>query len=232
MRPLSLLTALSLALLGHAAVAVAQEKEAVSASDKIAEAVSAGPAELAENAAVVDWDGTVLREGTNGWTCFPDTKPQPGITPMCLDGQWLKWAHAWTNKQEEAGVTGIGIAYMLRGGWDASNTDPYATEPANIDDAVPSGPHLMVTHGARRPSHRLQQRRPLGHVEGHPVRPHHDPDQRAQIDGAQALDSRPGTVACPSKEPPAEAVGGFLVRGHFSGAQLRPRRAFGTAVAH
>jgi hypothetical protein len=142
MRLFPFLAALCLALLGHAIVAVAQEKEGMSASAKIAEAVSAGPAKLAENAAVVDWDGTALREGTNGWTCFPDTPDQPGITPMCLDGQWLKWADAWHNKKDATGVTEIGLAYMLRGGWDASNTDPYATEPS--EDAVPSGPHLMV----------------------------------------------------------------------------------------
>ena len=144
MRLFPFLAVLSLVFLGHAAVAVAQEKEGMSASAKIAEALTAGPAELAENAAVVGWDGTVLREGSNGWTCFPDTPDQPGITPMCLDGQWLKWADAWMNKKDATGVTEIGIAYMLGGGWDASNTDPYATMPADIKDAVPSGPHLMV----------------------------------------------------------------------------------------
>ena len=144
MRRFPLLTVLTLTLLGHATVALAQEKAAMSASDKAAEAVSAGPAELAANAAAVDWDGTVLREGSNGWTCFPDNPEQPGVTPMCLDAQWLKWADAWMNKKNATGVTEIGIAYMLRGGWDASNTDPYATMPADIKDAVPSGPHLMV----------------------------------------------------------------------------------------
>ena len=144
MRLFPFLAALCLAVLGHVIVAVAQEKEGMSPSAKIAEAVTAGPADLAENAAVVDWDGTVLREGSNGWTCFPDVPDQPGITPMCLDGQWLKWADAWTNKKDATGVTSIGLAYMLMGGWDASNTDPYATEPANIEDAVPSGPHLMM----------------------------------------------------------------------------------------
>jgi hypothetical protein len=144
MRLFPFLAALCLALLGHAIVAVAQEKEGMSVKAKIAEAMSAGPADLVKNAAVVDWDGTVLREGSNDWTCFPDVKPQPGITPMCLDQQWMKWADAWMNKKDATGVTDIGIAYMLRGGWDASNTDPYATEPAEGDDWVLSGPHLMV----------------------------------------------------------------------------------------
>ena len=144
MRLFPFLSALSLAFLVSVSVAVGQEKEGRSASDKIAEAVSAGPAELAEASAVADWDGTALREGTNGWTCFPDRTETPGVTPMCLDGQWLKWADAWVNKKDATGVTEIGIAYMLGGGWDASNTDPYATMPADIKNAVPSGPHLMV----------------------------------------------------------------------------------------
>lgn len=144
MRTTPLLAVLGLALFGQAISASAQEKEGMSSSDKIAQAVTAGPAELAKNAAVVDWDGTVLREGTNGWTCFPSAPDAPGINPMCLDQQWLKWADAWHNKKPATGVTSIGLAYMLRGGWDASNTDPYATMPADIKDAVPSGPHLMV----------------------------------------------------------------------------------------
>lgn len=144
MRLFPFLAAFCLAFLGHAIVAVAQEKEGMSPSAKIAEALTAGPAELAENAAVADWDGTVLREGSNGWTCFPDVPEQPGVTPMCLDQQWMKWADAWMNKKDATGVTDIGIGYMLRGGWDASNTDPYATEPGQGDDWVESGPHLMV----------------------------------------------------------------------------------------
>ncbi|NNG15184.1 MAG: hypothetical protein HKM89_01800 [Gemmatimonadales bacterium] len=144
MRPFPLLTALSIAFLGLATVAGAQEKEGMSPKAKIAEAVSAGPAELATNAAVVDWDGTVLREGSNGWTCFPDVKDSPGTDPMCLDQQWMKWADAWVNKKDATGVTEIGIGYMLRGGYDASNTDPYATGPAEGDDWIRSGPHLMV----------------------------------------------------------------------------------------
>ena len=144
MRPTPLLAVLGLAFFGHAISASAQEKAATTPSEKIAEALSANPAELAKNAAVVDWDGTVLREGTNGWTCFPDVPHQPGINPMCLDQQWMKWADAWMNKKPTTGVTGVGLAYMLRGGSDASNTDPYATGPAEGSAWVESGPHVMI----------------------------------------------------------------------------------------
>ena len=144
MRTIPLVASLGLAVAVLATGASAQEKAAMTAQDKIAEALAGGPAELASGAAVVDWDGTTLREGSNGWTCFPDVPQQPGVTPMCLDGQWLKWADAWMNKKPTTGVTGVGLAYMLMGGGDASNTDPYAEKPAEGEDWVHSGPHVMI----------------------------------------------------------------------------------------
>ena len=38
----------------------------------------------------------------------------------------------------------VGLMYMLEGGTDASNTDPYATNPSGGGDWVKTGPHLMV----------------------------------------------------------------------------------------
>jgi hypothetical protein len=61
---------------------------------KIANALSAGPASITEEAAVIDWpanpkdgmsDGRVLRQGTNGWTCMPDVPGRPQHDPMCMD---------------------------------------------------------------------------------------------------------------------------------------------------
>ena len=52
---------------------VAEEME--SAEVKIARAISAAPAEISDDATVMDVDGTVLREGSNGWTCLPNTFP-------------------------------------------------------------------------------------------------------------------------------------------------------------
>src|SRR6478752_8686944 len=61
---------------------------------KIANALSAGPASITEDAAVIDWptnpkdgmsDGRVLRQGTNRWTCMPDTPGRPQHDPMCVD---------------------------------------------------------------------------------------------------------------------------------------------------
>ena len=38
----------------------------------------------------------------------------------------------------------VGVMYMLEGGTDASNTDPYATKPTADNDWVKTGPHVMI----------------------------------------------------------------------------------------
>jgi hypothetical protein len=116
---------------------------------KIANAESAGPEEIAADAAIMDWpateggETTELRAGTNGWTCMTDVPNTPGNDPMCLDAQWMKWAAAW-QARETPQIDGVGLAYMLAGGTDASNTDPYATEPAPGEDWIDVGPHVMM----------------------------------------------------------------------------------------
>ena len=63
---LNKITAASAALLLFAPFAYAGEAD-------IDSAMSAAPESLAQNATIQGWDGTVLREGTNGWVCLPDT---------------------------------------------------------------------------------------------------------------------------------------------------------------
>jgi hypothetical protein len=109
---------------------------------KIREAMTAAPAELAHEATIMDWDQTVLREGTNGWTCLPTPPTMTGTAPMCLDEEWLSWAHAWQTRTTPA-TSGVGIAYMLQGDEGSSNSDPYGTKETSSDWVV-AGPHLMI----------------------------------------------------------------------------------------
>jgi len=37
----------------------------------------------------------------------------------------------------------VGFIYMLKGGWDFSNTDPFATQPENGQPTI-TGPHVMI----------------------------------------------------------------------------------------
>lgn len=114
---------------------------------KIASAVAAAPAEISSQATVMDMDisgkMTELRAGTNGWLCAPDASVTPGPDPMCADKAAQEWLTAYFAKQPPK-PSGMGIAYMLAGGSDASNTDPYATQPAPGDEWISSGPHIMV----------------------------------------------------------------------------------------
>jgi hypothetical protein len=113
----------------------------------IRSAMSAAPKKLADTATIVvaNKNGTMrtLRTGTGAFTCMPDNPTTPGPDPMCMDAAAMEWAHAWMSH----GIpkTGrIGLMYMLEGGTDASNTDPYATAPTTANHWVKTGPHLMI----------------------------------------------------------------------------------------
>ncbi len=116
---------------------------------KIENAMSAAPAAVSANATIMDneLDDTgqfvVLREGSDDWFCFPDLPTSPGNDPQCIDQTWLDWTYAFF-AGEEPNVTNPGLAYMLQGGSDPSNTDPLATEPAPGEDWVSSPPHVML----------------------------------------------------------------------------------------
>ncbi len=108
-------------------------------------ALSAATAAIASGAAVMDGDGNVLREGTNSYTCLPDDPDMPGNSPMCLDGPWLAWAHAWMSGEEAPAVETIAFGYMLQSGNPGSNIDPNATEPTDDNEWIETGgPHIML----------------------------------------------------------------------------------------
>jgi len=116
-------------------------------NDPVASAMSAAPAAISDKATIVQAqaDGSMktLREGSNGWTCMPDSPATPGPDPMCMDANAAKWAQAWIGKKEPPQGT-VGVMYMLEGGTDASNTDPYATKPTTENEWVSTGPHIMI----------------------------------------------------------------------------------------
>ena len=121
-------------------------KKAAAAADDatlIKSAMAAAPLAIAKDATIVNGEMKVIRAGTNGWTCMPDLPTSPGTDPMCLDKNGMEWAHAlMTKAQPPKGKMGIG--YMLMGGSDASNTDPFATKPAADGKWVDTGAHMMV----------------------------------------------------------------------------------------
>jgi len=109
----------------------------------IASAESAGPVSVTATATIKTPDGTVLRQGSGSYTCYPQ---QDIIGPMCNEPVWDALIGAMLN---EASFTSdrFSVSYMLAGEGTAlgvSNSDPYATEPEVSTDWVKEGPHLMI----------------------------------------------------------------------------------------
>jgi hypothetical protein len=111
---------------------------------KIARAMSAGPADVAKEARIVDTNArgqmVVLREGNNGFTCMPGNPNVVGDPPMCVDAPALQWyADAKTHKPKPTNTV-PGITYMLAGATQRSDSDPNDTTSTPIE----IGPHWMI----------------------------------------------------------------------------------------
>lgn len=115
----------------------------------IKSAEAAAPATVSGKAAIYAMDASgqmrTLREGSNGFWCMPDVESTPGPDPMCGDQNSMEWAMAWIGKKDPPKGK-VGFMYMLAGGTDASNTDPYATAPSEGNNWVQTGPHVMVVN--------------------------------------------------------------------------------------
>jgi hypothetical protein len=148
--------AASLAAVGQQMKSAEQHQMAMPAvpamtnAQKIANALTAAPAAISGKATILDWPAkegdkpSVLRAGTNGWSCLPDMPETRGNDPMCLDEPWMKWVDAYIAKTAPA-VGHVGIGYMIApGGGMGSNTDPYAmTETADNHWGLHK-PHVMI----------------------------------------------------------------------------------------
>jgi hypothetical protein len=113
----------------------------------IKNAEAAGPAAVGAGATIyapqADGSMKTLREGTNGFWCMPDNPASPGPDPMCGDANSMEWAMAWMGKKDPP-KDKVGLIYMLAGGTDASNTDPFAAAPTADNNWVKTGRHVMI----------------------------------------------------------------------------------------
>lgn len=132
---------------GGTSSAETKNTAAEASKDPISSAESAAPASLARDAAIMEADASgamkTLRAGKNGWTCIPDDPHTPGPDPMCMDANAAKWIQAMIGHKPPPDGT-PGVMYMLEGGTDASNSDPYAKEPTSGNDWIKTGPHIMI----------------------------------------------------------------------------------------
>ena len=111
--------------------------------DLVKDALSAAPESISSIATVKNWDGTVLKEGSDEWVCYPSMPDRQGFCPMCLDKPWQKWLDALL-AGKEPDVGGLGVSYMIQGDCAVSNIDPGAMEKTDHNDWVQEGPHLMI----------------------------------------------------------------------------------------
>ena len=131
----------------HPTDATTSAKAAPTDEELIASAMKAAPKNVGMNATVVAPGDKgamrTLRQGTNGFTCMPDNPETPGPDPMCWDKGAGAWIDAYLNHKTPP-TGGVGLMYMLAGGTDASNTDPYAKKPTTAKHWIKTGPHIMI----------------------------------------------------------------------------------------
>jgi hypothetical protein len=74
---------------------------------------------------------------------MPDNPQSPGADPICVDANGMEWLQAWVGRKNPP-ADKMGFGYMLMGGSDAMNDDPFATKPAEGHQWVDTGPHVMI----------------------------------------------------------------------------------------
>jgi hypothetical protein len=111
---------------------------------KIARAMSSAPAEIARSAKIVDRDAkgnlVVLREGNNGFTAMPGNPRVVGDVAMCANEAAMQWLADFSARKPRPTNKEPGIIYMLAGGTQRSDSDPFDT----TSKPIKIGPHWMI----------------------------------------------------------------------------------------
>jgi hypothetical protein len=116
---------------------------------KIKNALSAGPDFVTEKATVMDrpnpgeQHGTILRAGSNGWTCMPGRPGKPAHEPACAGATMMKWLQA-RFAERKPNIDRVGMAYMLQGEAFADPNDLAVKTPPKGKDWSYVGPHVMI----------------------------------------------------------------------------------------
>jgi len=131
---------------------VVASKSNESDAAKIQRAMKAAPSSISAEATIrdVDADWTIIRPGTNGWTCFPGVPVNAGDKhPMCNDEVWMDWLWAVKFLLEDLDnnpwlfqTDTVGYSYMLRGDALVDNDNPLNPGGPGMWDQ--EGPHIMM----------------------------------------------------------------------------------------
>jgi len=130
-------------------------------TEKIADALRAGPTFITQDATLLDWPTTpdgpyrVLRKGSNEWSCLPAFPGYSHDEPGCFDPAFMQWVKD-SLAGREPHIDRVGIAYMYVGAWvpneSGKNNDPKS-------DEFHVGPHIMIVS----PHQYQDELRPLSH---------------------------------------------------------------------
>ncbi len=141
-------------LAGSAALADHHENDAL-----IEHAMAAAPAAISANATIMLYDGTVLREGSNGWTCMPGFK-SGNDDASCNDAAWTHYFFSDKDGDgKNAEINATGVSYMLasdpphimvivpeEGGLEGLNAEPGDGKAWVMWGDLP-GRHVMIPIG-------------------------------------------------------------------------------------
>lgn len=115
---------------------------------QIALALSAAPAHIAKDAAVMVYgeDGKLkeVKAGTNGFTCIPTVMNLPEPDPMCMDAAVHQWMTDLMNNAPKPSNTVPGIAYMARGGSHFEKSGKIVINREDGTKVVKEPPHWMI----------------------------------------------------------------------------------------
>lgn len=121
--------------------------KSMSEKEQIVLALSAAPAHIAKEAAVMVYGGdgklVEVKAGTNGFTCIPTVMNLPEPDPMCMDGAVHQWMTDLVNNAPKPSNTVPGIAYMARGGSHFEKDGKVVMQPDGAT-VVKEPPHWMV----------------------------------------------------------------------------------------
>jgi hypothetical protein len=113
-------------------------------TQKIADALRAGPKFITAHATLLDWPATqageyrVLRKGTNDWTCLPGVPGYSHDEPGCFDRVFMAWIED-SLAGRDPHIETVGIAYMYVGAWV-----PDLSGRAQKGQDFHVGPHIMI----------------------------------------------------------------------------------------
>ena len=126
----------------------AKDLKVMSQEDLVKLALSAAPAHISKDAAVMlpDASGKLaeVKKGANGFTCIPTVNNRSEPDPMCFDAAVGQWVDALVNKKDKPGNTVPGIAYMARGGYHWEKNGKVLMEEQPGAKLVKEPPHWMM----------------------------------------------------------------------------------------